>query len=90
VLVLDRDAARPLGWITSRGLVRWCDRETGLASARDAVTEPAIAIEPSASAREALEALEREDVSRLLVARHSDGLPEGVVADVDLLRLVAR
>ena len=90
VLVLAKDGGRPLGWVTSRGLVRWCDREIALASARDAVTEPAITIEPSASAREALEAMEREDASRLLVARHRDGLPEGVVADVDLLRIVAR
>jgi signal-transduction protein with cAMP-binding, CBS, and nucleotidyltransferase domain len=90
VLVLERDGARPSGWITSRGLIAWCERDIGLAQAREAVTERAIAIEPSASAREALEILEREGATRLLVARSGQGLPEGVVADIDLLRLVAR
>ena len=90
VLVLERGGARPIGWITSTGLLAWCDRDIGLASARDAVTEPATAVEPSASAREVLAILKREGLSRVLVARVSDGLPEGVVADVDLLRLLAR
>jgi CBS domain-containing protein len=90
VLVLERGSPRPLGWITSRGLLSWSDRDVSLASSRDAVTEPPVVIEPSASAREALELLEGQAATRLLVSRHSDGLPEGVVADVDLLRLVAR
>ena len=90
VVVLERGSGRPVGWITSRGLLGWADRDAGLATARDAVDEPPVTIEPSASAREALEALERAGATRLLVSRHDDGLPEGVVADVDLLRLLAR
>jgi CBS domain-containing protein len=90
ILVLDDATGRPLGWATSRGLLRWADRDVALASARDAVTEPALAIEPSAPAREALDLLQRESATRLLVVRVGDGLPEGVVADLDLLRLLSR
>jgi CBS domain-containing protein len=90
VLVLDHAAGRALGWITTRGLLPWYEREVELACARDAVSEPAITIGPSASVRAAFAALEREGASRLLVARHHSGLPEGVVSDSDLLRFVAR
>jgi CBS domain-containing protein len=90
ILVVDDRSGRPLGWATSRGLLHWVDRDIALSSARDAVTEPPLAIEPSARAREALELLHGKDASRLLVVRGDDGLPEGVVAEVDLLRLVAR
>jgi CBS domain-containing protein len=90
VLVLERFSGRPVGWVTSRGLLRWCDRDASRASVPSAVTEPAVTIAPSASAREALDTLDREGATRLLVSRQRDGLPEGVVADMDLLRLVAR
>jgi predicted transcriptional regulator len=90
VLVLERDSGRALGWVTSRGLLPWCDRDTGLANARDAVNEPAVLIEPSATAREAIDALQTANATRLLVSRSAESLPEGVIADVDLLRLVAR
>ena len=49
-----------------------------------------MAIGPSATAREALALLERADATRLLVVRGDGVVPEGAVADVDLLRLVAR
>jgi len=90
VLVLDDDGGRPLGWVTSRGLLAWAHRDVALSAARDAVTEPPLAIDPSASAREALDLLEREGATRLLVVHGAYGIPEGVVADVDLLRLFAR
>ena len=51
ILVLDDDGGRPLGWVTSRGLLRWAERDITLCSARDAVTEPPVAIGPSATAR---------------------------------------
>ena len=91
ILVLDDDdGGRPLGWVTSRGLLRWAERDITLCSARDAVAEAPVVIGPSATAREALALLEREDATRLLVVRGDGCVPEGVVADVDLLRLVAR
>jgi CBS domain-containing protein len=76
--------------VTSRGLLRWAERDITLSSARDAVTEAPVAIHPSATAREALALLERTDATRLLVVRGEGAVPVGVVADVDLLRLVAR
>jgi CBS domain-containing protein len=90
ILVLEDRTGRPAGWVTSRGLLAWADRDVALACAREAVTEPPVAIEPSASAREALEAIDCTGAARLLVAREGGGLPEGVVSDVDLLREVAR
>jgi CBS domain-containing protein len=90
VLILEDSTGRPVGWVTSRGLLAWTARDVALACAREAVTEPPIAVEPSASAREALEAIDRTGASRLLVVRDGAGLPEGVVSDVDLLREVAR
>jgi CBS domain-containing protein len=90
VLVVGADGRRPLGWVTSRGLLAWAERDAALSAADDAVTEPPLTIDPSASAREALALLEREGATRLLVTHGDGGVPEGVVADVDLLRLVAR
>src|SRR5215210_6381253 len=79
ILVLEDRTGRPLGWVTGRGLLAWVARDVALVSAREAVTEPPVAVEPSASAREALQAIERSGAARLLVVRESDGLPEGVV-----------
>ena len=90
ILVLDDAGGRPLGWVTSRGLLHWAERDVTLCSARDAVSEAPVTIDPSATARDALALLRRADTTRLLVVRGDDGVPEGVVADVDLLRLVAR
>jgi CBS domain-containing protein len=89
ILVLDR-AGRPLGWATSSGLLEFSDRDTGLLSARDAVTEPALTLAPSASVRDALALMSRERVPRVVVALDSDRIPEGVVAEHDLLRVMTR
>src|SRR6476661_2292096 len=64
VLVIERFSGRPVGWATSRGLLSRCDRDTSLASVPRAVTEPAVVTAPSASAREALDTLEREGATR--------------------------
>ena len=70
-------------------MLPWAGRDVALHSAREAVTEPAVTVEPSVTAAEAIAVLEQAEVSRLLVARRSEGLPEGVVADHDLLRVLA-
>jgi predicted transcriptional regulator len=88
ILVID-DHGRPLGWATSRGVLAWAGRDVALHTAREAVTEPAVTVEPSVTAAEAKGLLEEAGVSRLLVARRCEGLPEGVVADHDLLRVLA-
>ena len=89
VLALARDTHEPIGWVTARGLIGWCDRDGALTPAVNAVTEPVVVLGPSASARDALAVLQREGCSRVLVARQPGGLPEGVVSDIDLLRLVS-
>jgi CBS domain-containing protein len=87
IVVCGRQTGHPLGWVTTRGLLAWVDRDASLAVARDAITEPAVTVEPGATAREAVSLLSRERVGRLLVAHRPDTLPEGVVAEIDLLAL---
>ena len=87
VLVVGRDQGRPLGWVTARGLLSWVDRDESLAHARDAITEPPANIEPSASVRDAVRAILQPGVTHLLVQRHPEHLPEGVISERDLLAL---
>jgi len=85
VLVVGRQTGRPLGWVTARGLLAWLDGDPRLACARDAITERAATIQPSATGRAAVAALGHPQVSRLLVQRHAKTMPEGVVSDLDLI-----
>ena len=85
VLVVGRTEGRPLGWVTARGLLGWVGKDESLASARDAITERATSIDPSATAREAVVALLQAGVSHVLVRRSDDTMPEGVVSDLDLI-----
>jgi CBS domain-containing protein len=87
VLVVAVPGGAPLGWITARGMLAWLGRDTDLAHARDAVSEPAREIEPGAPARDALRELSKAGTTHLLVSRHSKGAPEGVVSAVNLLAL---
>lgn len=89
VLVLEGNSGRLAGWVTSRGLLSWCDRDLALMPVRNAISEPPVSIRPSAPSREALALLERHHVSHLVVTHRHDEIPEGVVSDVDLLRLVS-
>ena len=88
VLVLDHAGARPIGWVTDRGLLSWLGHDLALVSAGQAITEPATFIEPGASAGEALERLSDPGVSHLVVARVAGEAPQGVVAAMDLVTLV--
>lgn len=90
VLVLGRSAAKPLGWVTTRGLLGCLDREGELGFARDAITERPVTIEPSASARDAVVALSQANVTHLLVCERPELSPEGVVSALDVMALVAR
>lgn len=87
VLVVGRTEGKPIGWVTARGLLSWVGRDRSLAAASDAITERPFKIDPSASAREALTALSQPGTSHLLVCRHEDAMPEGVVSDLDLVAL---
>jgi CBS domain-containing protein len=77
----------PLGWVTAAGLMQWLDKEPALYPARVAVTEKVAFIPPGASAREALQRLTDSDVGRLLVSARADAAPQGVVSQIDLVRL---
>lgn len=85
VLVLGARTGRPLGWVTAHGLLAWIDSDPSLAVARDAITEAAKTISPSATARDALVALSQPMTQQLLVTASPDRLPEGVVTPLDLV-----
>jgi CBS domain-containing protein len=87
VLVVGRTEGKPLGWVTARGLLGWIGEDESLASARDAITERATSIDPSATVREAVVALLQAGVSHVLVRRSDDSMPEGVLSDMDLVAL---
>jgi CBS domain-containing protein len=89
VLVVGRASGRPLGWVTARGLLAWIDADEALGSAREAIREPAIPIEPSASVREAAQRMLGSSVSHLIVQRKGS-LPEGTLAEIDVLALGRR
>ena len=80
--------------MTARGLLPWLGRDQALVRAGEAVTDEAVTIHPSATAREAIDALSRSGASHLLVgpedAAPEDAAPEGVLAPLDLLALVRR
>ena len=85
VLVVGAVKGTPLGWVTARGLLDWQGRDGSAVSAREAITEGVTGIHPSASVRAAICALSMPGVSRLVVRRRGDRLPEGVVTDFDLV-----
>jgi CBS domain-containing protein len=89
VLVVGRSGGTPLGWVTARGLLGTLGRdEHALARACDAITERPVTISPSATAHEAINALAQPGATHLLVAPRADLLPEGVVAEIDLIRVL--
>jgi CBS domain-containing protein len=90
VLVVDRETGGPVGWVTARGLLRWAACVGTVTTAKQAISEPARTISPRASVREALAMLLDEDVSHLLVAHPRSRMPEGVVAEIDIVRIDGR
>ena len=79
----------PLGWITAGGLLPWLAKEPGMYSAESAVTERAPWVAPSASAAEALRALSEPGVSHLVVCPRAAAPPQGVVSEIDLVRIAS-
>jgi len=76
--------------VTSRGLLPRLLEDPSLVPASAAITEEPTTIEPGATAEEAVSALSDPAVSHLLVSRHPDSPPQGVVTELDLLVLSAR
>jgi CBS domain-containing protein len=87
ILLLGRTDGRPIGWVTTRGMLRWLNDDLGLVPAGKGVTEPPTYIAPSATAHEAVTALATSGVTHLLVARAPGDTPQGVVADLDVITL---
>ena len=54
VLVVSAEGGRPLGWVAASGLLEWLQRDLDAIPAARAITEPARAIEPDATAQDAL------------------------------------
>jgi CBS domain-containing protein len=89
VLVVDVRSGKPLGWAGARNVLGHMLGDAALMSASGAVTEPAESIAPSATAAEALNQMLETGARRLLVRRHTDSPPEGVVSEIDLVELAA-
>jgi len=90
VLVIGVRSHAPMGWATTRGVLERAFDDAALLPAALAVTEPVEAIAPSATAEEALRVMVERGAARLLVCRHPGAPPEGVVTDMDLIRLMAK
>jgi CBS domain-containing protein len=90
VLVVATESGLPVGWVSAGGLLAWLERDLTALPAAHAVTEPPHFVEPDATARDALELLEKPGVSHLLVRPAEGGPAQGVVAPMDLVELVTR
>jgi CBS domain-containing protein len=88
--VLITAAGGPIGWVTASGLIPWLSRQPALYPAGAAITEKVAYIPPGASARDALEMLAHGETSHLVVSPRTTTSPQGVVSEIDLVRLAAR
>ena len=88
VLVLD-DQGAPLGWVTTRGMLHNLPRDWAGATVGDAISEKLASVSPAATVRETLEAFLATGASHVLVRSPDDGSVLGVIADSDLLVLLA-
>ena len=90
ILLLGRTTGKPVGWVTTRGMLKWLNHDLGLVPASQGITEPPTYIDASATAQEAVDALSAPGVSHLLVSRAAGETPQGVVADIDVVALCTR
>jgi CBS domain-containing protein len=88
LLVCD-DRGAPLGWVTAHGMLHNLPRDWDGASVREAITEKLVDVAPEATVRDALDAFLASGASHILVRRPGDDLVCGVVAESDLLELLA-
>ena len=77
----------PVGWITAGGLLPWLGQEPALYPASAALSEKPAWIAPTASAADALELLGDPAISHLVVSPRADAPAQGVVSEIDLVRL---
>lgn len=88
LLVCD-DRGAPLGWVTTHGMLHNLPRDWSVATAGDAISEPLVDVAPDATVRQALDAFLASGASHILVRRPGEALVCGVVAESDLLALLA-
>ncbi|HWM10992.1 MAG TPA: CBS domain-containing protein [Solirubrobacteraceae bacterium] len=89
ILIVGARDGTPIGWVTARGVLTWLTRDAALAPAGIAITEPVVWIEPTASAADVVRLLADTGATHLLVAYQADVPPQGVVSELDIVRLVA-
>ena len=89
VLVVKVDSGEPIGWATTRTVLAHMLSDAALIPAKAVATEPIHSISPSATAEEALSQMLEKSARHLLVRRHVDSPPEGVIAEIDLVELSA-
>jgi CBS domain-containing protein len=87
--VLIVGAAGPVGWITAGGLLPWLGQEPALYTASSALSEKVAWIAPTAPAADALHALADPAISHLVVCPRAGAPAQGVVSEIDLVRLAA-
>lgn len=87
--VLITSVGGPIGWVTATGLLPWLEKEPALYSAGSAISEKVAYIPPGASARDALRMLTEPGVAHLLVSPRNVASPQGVVSEIDLVRLAS-
>jgi CBS domain-containing protein len=89
ILIEERTTGRPLGWVKAETLLSWMNMQTPWVHAHQAITEPITTIAPTATVREAVVALSRHGVSRLLVCSDGARAGEGVLTHLDVVALLA-
>jgi len=87
--VLIVSTSGPLGWVTAAGLMSHLGDEPAMYRASSAITERPVSIAPTAPAADAWRALADPATSHLLVAPRADAPPQGVVSELDLVRLAS-
>lgn len=87
--VLITAVGGPVGWVTAAGLLPWLTKEPALYPAGAAISEKVAYIPPGASAADALRVLEGADVGHLVVSPRTAASPQGVVSEIDLVRLAS-
>ena len=87
--VLITAAGGPVGWVTAAGILPWLEKEPALYSAGSAISEKVVYIPPSAMAHVALRLLAQPGVGHLLVSPRTATSPQGVVSEIDLVRLAS-
>ena len=92
VIVGNADASRPVGIITERDIVRIAGVEQALTlqmAARDAMSKPVITIDATSSIKDALQAMELNNIRRLPVVDKEKKMV-GIVTDKDIFRALMK